>query len=92
MGEFFIMHVSGDKCGHSDCNTQVLYASIHEWRGIVGDTDFVRLPDRLQARIYNELTNVTGQEGKPLRWNMLSTDRCEPVTSRPWRVREPVCL
>jgi len=39
--------------------------------GIVGDADFVRLPDRVQARIYNELTKVTDKAGQPLRWSMM---------------------
>lgn len=37
---------------------------------IVGDLDFVRLPDRVQARIYNELTKITDASGKPLNWGM----------------------
>ena len=36
----------------------------------VGDIDFVRLPDRIQARIYNELTKVTDSKGESLHWNM----------------------
>ena len=37
---------------------------------MVGDLDFVRLPDAVQARIYNELTKITDTSGKPLHWNM----------------------
>jgi phosphate transport system substrate-binding protein len=37
---------------------------------MVGDLDFVRLPDAVQARIYNELTKITDENGKPLQWNM----------------------
>ena len=38
---------------------------------IVSDTNFVRLPDRVQARIYKELTRITDKNGKPLQWSML---------------------
>lgn len=37
---------------------------------VVGDLDFVRLPDRIQARIYSELTRVTDAQGKKLDWSM----------------------
>lgn len=33
--------------------------------------NFVRLPDRVRARIYSELTKITDREGKPLRWNLM---------------------
>jgi phosphate transport system substrate-binding protein len=38
---------------------------------IVSGADFVKLPDRVQARIYSELTKITDQDGKPLRWNLM---------------------
>ncbi|HEX7640855.1 MAG TPA: phosphate ABC transporter substrate-binding protein PstS [Burkholderiaceae bacterium] len=37
---------------------------------LVGNIDFVRLPDRVQARIYNELTQITDVKGQPLHWTM----------------------
>jgi phosphate transport system substrate-binding protein len=37
---------------------------------LVSNIDFVRLPDRVQARIYNELTKITDTSGAPLHWNM----------------------
>lgn len=37
---------------------------------LVGNLDFVRLPDRVQARIYNELTQITDAKGAPLHWTM----------------------
>lgn len=37
---------------------------------LVGNIDFVRLPDRVQARIYNELTQITDSKGAPLKWNL----------------------
>ena len=45
------------------------------WAFMKGDTlvdniDFVRLPDRVQARIYNEFTKITDSSGKPLQWNL----------------------
>lgn len=45
------------------------------WAFLKGDTivdniDFVRLPDHVQARIYNEFTKITDGSGKPLHWEM----------------------
>ena len=37
---------------------------------LVGNIDFVRLPDRVQARIYSELTQITDAKGAPLHWTM----------------------
>lgn len=37
---------------------------------LVSNIDFVRLPDRVQARIYNELTQITDAKGNPLHWSM----------------------
>ncbi|MET3131420.1 phosphate transport system substrate-binding protein [Oxalobacteraceae bacterium GrIS 1.11] len=37
---------------------------------IVGDLNFVRLPDRVQARIYGELIKITDPQGAPLRWTL----------------------
>jgi len=37
---------------------------------LVTNIDFVRLPDRVQARIYSELTKITDSSGNPLHWNM----------------------
>jgi phosphate transport system substrate-binding protein len=37
---------------------------------MVDNIDFVRLPDRVQARIYNELTKITDGNGQPLQWSM----------------------
>lgn len=34
---------------------------------LVGNTDFVRLPDRVQARIYSEMTQITDTKGQPLK-------------------------
>ena len=38
--------------------------------GIVDRMDFVQLPDRVQARIYNEMTKITDQSGTPLQWSL----------------------
>jgi phosphate transport system substrate-binding protein len=35
---------------------------------IVDGMDFVRLPDRVQSRIYSELTKITDVKGAPLHW------------------------
>jgi phosphate transport system substrate-binding protein len=37
---------------------------------LVGDVDFVRLPDMVQARIYGDLTRVSDVKGQPLKWVM----------------------
>ena len=37
---------------------------------LVGDVEFVRLPDMVQARIYGDLTRVSDVNGKPLKWVM----------------------
>lgn len=71
MGTFVIVP---QMTGNAEATTAVL--KFFTWAfmrgdGIVGDADFVRLPDRVQARIYNELTKVTDKEGKPLRWSMM---------------------
>ncbi|MFD2271760.1 hypothetical protein ACFS07_12875 [Undibacterium arcticum] len=31
--------------------------------------DFVRLPDKVQARIFKEMTKVADAKGKPLQWS-----------------------
>lgn len=38
----------------------------------VNSVDFVRLPDQVQARVFNVMTTVTDQAGKPLQWNAYS--------------------
>ncbi len=38
---------------------------------IVNGTNFVRLPDRIQARIYGDLTKIMDKNGKQLQWAML---------------------
>ncbi|HAT31263.1 MAG TPA: phosphate ABC transporter substrate-binding protein PstS [Janthinobacterium sp.] len=37
---------------------------------IVGDLNFVRLPDRVQARIYGALVKISDTAGAPLRWSL----------------------
>ena len=37
---------------------------------LVGDVDFVRLPDMVQARIYGDMTRVSDVNGEPLKWLM----------------------
>jgi phosphate transport system substrate-binding protein len=37
---------------------------------IVNGMDFVRLPDRVQARIYSEMTRITDAQGVPLKWTL----------------------
>lgn len=37
---------------------------------VVSDIDFVRLPDKVQAKIFSELTKVTDSKGQPLHWPM----------------------
>lgn len=44
------------------------WAFMHGDRIVTG-MDFVQLPDRIQARIYNEMTRITDQNGTPLQWS-----------------------
>lgn len=37
---------------------------------IIGNANFVRLPDGVQGRIFGELTKVTDASGQPLRWSL----------------------
>jgi phosphate transport system substrate-binding protein len=37
---------------------------------IVSGIDFVRLPDRVQARIFKEMMKITDRQGAPLRWSI----------------------
>jgi phosphate transport system substrate-binding protein len=38
--------------------------------GLVEESSFVRLPDKVQGRIFAEMTKVTDREGKPLHWSL----------------------
>ncbi|MET3131421.1 phosphate transport system substrate-binding protein [Oxalobacteraceae bacterium GrIS 1.11] len=37
---------------------------------IISELNFVRLPDRVQARIFRELVTITDASGKPLHWTL----------------------
>lgn len=37
---------------------------------IVGSTNFVRLPDTMQGRIFGDLTTITDASGQPLKWSL----------------------
>ncbi|RSZ60839.1 phosphate ABC transporter substrate-binding protein PstS [Massilia atriviolacea] len=37
---------------------------------IVGNANFVRLPDTMQGRIFGDLTTITDSSGKPLKWSL----------------------
>lgn len=37
---------------------------------IVNEIDFVRLPDKIQAKIFSEMTKITDGKGNPLHWPM----------------------
>jgi phosphate transport system substrate-binding protein len=37
---------------------------------IAGGLDFVRLPEKVQGRIYGEMTKITGADGQPLDWSI----------------------
>lgn len=37
---------------------------------LANDTDFVRVPDRVQAHVYGDLTKITDTKGQTLHWNM----------------------
>lgn len=41
-----------------------------EGEAAVGKADFVQLPDKVQGRIFGELTSVTDSAGVPLRWSL----------------------
>lgn len=41
----------------------------------VNSVDFVRLPDQVQARVFNVMTTVADQAGKPLQWNAYPKSR-----------------
>lgn len=36
----------------------------------VGSVDLVRLPDRIQARVYREMMTIVDQTGQPLKWSL----------------------
>ena len=42
-----------------------------EGEAAVGKADFVQLPDKVQGRIFSELTSITDDAGVPLRWSLL---------------------
>lgn len=71
MGTFVIVPQSAQ-----DAEAMIATLKFFTWAfmngdGMVSGADFVKLPDRVQARIYSELTKVTDREGKPLRWNLM---------------------
>ena len=45
---------------------------------IVGAANFVRLPDRVQARVYAEFTKITDSRGQPLRWTLAEVMASHP--------------
>ena len=70
MGTFVIVPQTA-----SDPERMIATLKFFTWAFLKGDTlvnniDFVRLPDRVQARIYNEFTKITDSSGKPLQWNL----------------------
>lgn len=71
MGTFVIVPQTAN-----DANATIAALKFFTWAFMKGDelvngADFVRLPDRVQARIYNELTKITDRDGKPLQWSMM---------------------
>ena len=70
MGTFVIVPQTAN-----DPDRMIATLKFFTWAFLKGDTlvdniDFVRLPDRVQARIYNEFTQITDSNGKPLQWTM----------------------
>ena len=45
---------------------------------IVGAASFVRLPDRVQARVYAEFTKITDSRGQPLNWTLAEVMASHP--------------
>ena len=42
------------------------------------DASFVGLPDRVQGRIFAEVTKITDRDGRPLRWSLTSALQTKP--------------
>ncbi|MGZ3157780.1 MAG: phosphate ABC transporter substrate-binding protein PstS [Burkholderiaceae bacterium] len=71
MGTFIIVPVTAkDPEGMSATLKFFSWAFMHGDH-IVNGIDFVRLPDRVQARIFKEMTKITDTQGKPLQWAAL---------------------
>lgn len=45
---------------------------------LVEEASFVRLPDKVQGRIFAEVTKITDREGRPLRWSLTSVLQSKP--------------
>jgi len=53
------------------------------WSFVNGDkltenASFVRLPDRVQGRVFGEVTKITDSSGQPLRWSLTSALQSKP--------------
>jgi phosphate transport system substrate-binding protein len=71
MGTFVIVRQTSDKPDATIATLKFFTWAFMKGDGMVSSADFVRLPDRVQARIYSELTKIIDREGKPLRWNLM---------------------
>lgn len=71
MGTFVIVRQTSDNPDATIATLKFFTWAFMKGDGMVSGADFVRLPDRVQARIYSELTKITDRDGKPLRWNLM---------------------
>lgn len=71
MGTFVIVRQTSDNPDATIATLKFFTWAFMKGDGMVSGADFVRLPDRVQARIYSELTKITDRDGKPLRWTLM---------------------
>jgi len=70
MGTFVIVPRSTNNPEQMIATLQFFTWAFMKGDNLVDNIDFVRLPDKVQARIYNEFTTITDSSGKPLQWKM----------------------
>lgn len=70
MGTFVIVPQATNKPERMIATLKFFTNAFIKGDALADDVDFVRLPDRIQARIFNELTKITDANGKPLQWAM----------------------
>lgn len=70
MGTFVMVPQVADESVPAIATLKFFTWAFLEGDNIVSGVDFVRLPDRVQARIYAELVKITARDGTPLQWSM----------------------
>lgn len=70
MGTFIIVPRATRHPEHTIATLKFFTWAFMKGDRIVSGMDFVQLPDRVQARIYNELTKIADLNGKPLQWSL----------------------